>query len=463
MEGISYEGEVIFEKDEWSLLARLIFQSGGEEPDGDIESIRSLSAVKSARYDFGFRIRPRGDGGQLEERLSLWKREIERDPSEAYVALQLGVAQLWLGREDDYGATSAGLLDWAIGESGSYAAAERGSKLASLRPQRDPAVAEKVLALAKRSVRLAAGDPGRLGWSNLALGMAEYRSGNFQEADETLQSAVVNPDEIDIDVIEAASIYRAMAVFAGGDRTNGERLFREAEKEMRKMLVGAVNPFVSGVSHDYLITRLAYREAAEVLGGSPALMNRGVASVLVPSDSTWLWWHSVEGIDPARSDPDFHTTFAGIDYDDSDWQTGRDSGHPSLGFGYEEEWFKGVDIGRPAVRGSGKTAYFRCHFSTERAHSNLELRCRRDDGVIVYIDGNEVGRDNMQEGEEDYTLPALQPVGEEGEMSMFQIRIGKDLAPGEHVLAISLHNPTGPSSDLRIGGITLVEVETGGE
>jgi hypothetical protein len=31
------------------------------------------------------------------------------------------------------------------------------------------------------------------------------------------------------------------------------------------------------------------------------------------------------------------------------------------------------------------------------------------------------------------------------------------LEPGDHLLAISLHNAVPPSSDLRIGGITLVE------
>ena len=33
------------------------------------------------------------------------------------------------------------------------------------------------------------------------------------------------------------------------------------------------------------------------------------------------------------------------------------------------------------------------------------------------------------------------------------------LPAGEHVLAISLHNPTKASTDLRLAGITLVEVE----
>ena len=39
------------------------------------------------------------------------------------------------------------------------------------------------------------------------------------------------------------------------------------------------------------------------------------------------------------------------------------------------------------------------------------------------------------------------------------LRLLPKCVSGEHVLAISLHNTEAPSSDLRIGGITMVEVE----
>ena len=44
-----------------------------------------------------------------------------------------------------------------------------------------------------------------------------------------------------------------------------------------------------------------------------------------------------------------------------------------------------------------KTAYFRHKFSSEKALKNLSIRMQRDDGVIVYLDGKEVARDNMPE------------------------------------------------------------------
>ncbi len=66
----------------------------------------------------------------------------------------------------------------------------------------------------------------------------------------------------------------------------------------------------------------------------------------------------------------------------------------------------------------------------------------------------------MREGEEAYRLPAAWTVGGSDETAVFRLPLeGFTLAPGEHVLAISLHNTEEPSSDLRIGAITLVEVE----
>ena len=110
--------------------------------------------------------------------------------------------------------------------------------------------------------------------------------------------------------------------------------------------------------------------------------------------------------------------------------------------------------------GLSKAAYFRHRFTTEKPFDNLELRCQRDAGIVVYLDGQEVGRGNMVEGEERFELAAESIVGDAAEATAFRLPLeGVILEPGDHVLAISLHNHGEPSSDLRIGEITLVEVE----
>ncbi len=145
---------------------------------------------------------------------------------------------------------------------------------------------------------------------------------------------------------------------------------------------------------------------------------------------------------------------------------GQDSDEAGAGFGYGEEWFIGVDIGTPSGdanekgKRTGKSAYFRHRFTTTREHTNLQLLCQRDDGIIIYLDGVEVARNNMSEGAEAYDLPAARAVGHHQERATYPIPLkGVTLPPGEHILAISLHNTKAPSSDLRIGGISLVALE----
>jgi hypothetical protein len=217
-----------------------------------------------------------------------------------------------------------------------------------------------------------------------------------------------------------------------------------------------------------------WRQKMTALPGPVTEGSPEVQSVIVPSTSEWKWLHPMDGTDPKESDADFHTTFFTIGFDNALWQSGTDSDGTTGGFGYGDDWFKGVNIGLPGVtdengKRNGKSAYFRHRFTTTNAHANLELRCQRDDGIIVYLDGKEVARENMSEGEEAYDLSATRAVGGVFETTTYRIPLmNTTLDPGEHILAISLHNPAISSSDLRIGGISLVEVattpvESGGE
>lgn len=105
------------------------------------------------------------------------------------------------------------------------------------------------------------------------------------------------------------------------------------------------------------------------------------------------------------------------------------------------------------------TAYFRCEFRTGEEYDNLALRCQRDDGVIVYLDGKEVARNNMRVDLDGYRLLAQSSISEGAEEELVEIPLsaGK-LSVGEHVLAISLHNVSPTSSDLRLGEISLIEM-----
>jgi tetratricopeptide (TPR) repeat protein len=181
-----------------------------------------------------------------------------------------------------------------------------------------------------------------------------------------------------------------------------------------------------------------------------------VVATLVPPDSEWNWLHPTDGSDPVTADPDFHTTFYSTAFDDASWKTGKDSADSAGGFGYGEG-FSGVDIGFPEVAVHRRTAWFRHRFTTTEPHGNLEFRCQRNDAIIVYLDGKAVVRDNLPSGPDASGLFATVPQGAANDGVVHRFPLPGTLEPGQHLLAISLHNAPPPSSDLRIGGITLVE------
>ena len=179
-------------------------------------------------------------------------------------------------------------------------------------------------------------------------------------------------------------------------------------------------------------------------------------TILVPVDSPWRWLHPRDGIDPAAHEPNFHDQFSKMNFDDSGWQSDINDTGPHGGFGYGDD--VGINIGLPA-QGNRKTAYFRCLFECSEPFEQLILLLQRDDGVIVYLDGEEVVRDNVLDGAETYELLASSNPAFD-ERSLVRHVIDKKLAAGKHVLAISLHNKSAWSSDLRLAELSLHGLRT---
>ena len=69
--------------------------------------------------------------------------------------------------------------------------------------------------------------------------------------------------------------------------------------------------------------------------------------------------------------------------------------------------------------------------------------------------GQEVARNNVADGEESYDLFAQNSVsgGQENWVGFYAL--SGNLEPGQHVLAISLHNASPTDGDLRIAEISL--------
>ncbi len=254
----------------------------------------------------------------------------------------------------------------------------------------------------------------------------------------------------------------AYEISASGDKKEGLRKSRETLDLARQLPSSPDNDMFLRYSvwclawhcGENQLKEEADRLNAELISLRPVL--RPVRSSIIGEAAPWLWFHPRDGTDPEKAIPGFHAAFPRREFDDSQWTA---AAMERQGFGYGKG-FVGVDIGTPAS-GYRYAAYFRCHFTTAAPLSRLELRARRDDGLVVYLDGKEIVRDNVPNTPDSWKLDATQGVNDNEVEVTMAWPVPGELPAGEHVLAISLHNYGSDSSDLRLGQVTLVELESG--
>ncbi len=142
---------------------------------------------------------------------------------------------------------------------------------------------------------------------------------------------------------------------------------------------------------------------------------------------------------PGTSAPD--PTCANLDYQEDGTWTASDRG---FGIGYGDGDDRTV---LEDMRGSYLTVYVRARFTVDdQVPPNLYLRVWYDDGFVVYLNGQEVGRAHVPDG----------PLGPDDPASGHEVTDGPAefqldpalLQPGENVLAAEVHNASLSSSDL---------------
>ena len=130
---------------------------------------------------------------------------------------------------------------------------------------------------------------------------------------------------------------------------------------------------------------------------------------------------------------------------------GWSKGIAKLGYGGDGETTK-LSWG-PNINNKFRTYYFRHQFKIDgnKKYPYLLAKVVRDDGVIVYLNGKEVVRDNMPLGEINYSTYASETAwdsqGEEIKEHQFQIS-GEHLDTGTNVIAAEVHQVNNSSSDL---------------
>jgi hypothetical protein len=131
-------------------------------------------------------------------------------------------------------------------------------------------------------------------------------------------------------------------------------------------------------------------------------------------------------------------------FNDANWS----SGPAQLGYGDGDEQTV-VSYGLLSTL-KHPTTYFRRAFNVggRTNLTALTLRVLRDDGVVVYLNGTEVFRDNMPAGTISYSTLASAAINGNAEDVFLTVNLAPVLLPGTNVVAVEMHQNARNSSDL---------------
>jgi hypothetical protein len=176
-------------------------------------------------------------------------------------------------------------------------------------------------------------------------------------------------------------------------------------------------------------------EHVSIDGGVGDVTSASAVRTFVPERSAWKYLDDGSDQGVAWRAPDF---------DDSAWPLG------SAKFGYGEHDESTVLNYGPDRQSKLATTYLRHQFHVASVESltALTLRPRYDDGLIVYLDGEEIARYNMPDGTVTHDMFALGNAANDGKVFEPKSLPADLLTEGVHVLAVELHQSRPGSSDL---------------
>jgi WD40 repeat protein len=182
-------------------------------------------------------------------------------PTDTELSLKVAALQAWFGQEKEFAATRQRLLALAK-DTNEANTADRAAKACSLMPNSDKAELDAAMALARAALKLDQRKQWE-DWELVALGMAEYRAGNYADAEKTLLAAAAagpaNPQ-----VTGISGFYRAMSVQRQGKADEARKLAADAAAKMKPLPADELNT-LADASHDDLILWVAYKEAKALI------------------------------------------------------------------------------------------------------------------------------------------------------------------------------------------------------
>jgi hypothetical protein len=189
-------------------------------------------------------------------------------PQDTLLSLKVAALQAWFGQDGDFAATRQRIFVFAK-DTNNATTAERAAKACSLVPPTAQADLEAALALGRKAVKVGKGTEWG-DWYLLALGMAEYRAGNYAAAAGALLAAE-KAGPTNRYVTGTAPFYRALSLFRQGHEAEARKLASAAAMKMKPLPRDENNPLAGAADHDDLILWLAYKEAKVLIQFEPVL------------------------------------------------------------------------------------------------------------------------------------------------------------------------------------------------
>jgi eukaryotic-like serine/threonine-protein kinase len=211
--------------------------------------------------------------GQLDEALACYKKAMAIASSRKATAglgnyslfIKVAAFQAWFGQDKELAETCRRGL--AAAQNTTVAGeADVVAKACCVLPSTDQARLAAALVMARKAVQLNKDYPGPA-WSQMALGMAEYRSGHFAAADAALITAEKNAKN-NLHVALTSALYRAMSLFRQGKADEARKLASAAAAKMKPLPKDEKDVLAGDIyaDADDLILWLAYKEAKALIG-----------------------------------------------------------------------------------------------------------------------------------------------------------------------------------------------------
>ena len=181
-------------------------------------------------------------------------------------------------------------------------------------------------------------------------------------------------------------------------------------------------------------------------GTDPRLLGGGISSSATAFDSSLTTTSVFDFGSNWRfedSGTDLGTAWRNSSFNDASWS----SGVGEFGFG-QNTTDTVVSFGDDA-NNKHTTTYFRKTFDVAAGnYTSVDLNILRDDGVVIYLNGTEIGRDNIS-GDVNYQTFANNAVGGSSETTPISFTIPASLLlAGTNTLAVEVHQINLTSSDL---------------